>query len=1104
MKELTIGRHPDNDIVIDSPKVGRHHAKIVSGDDGIVQIVDLQSVNGTFVNGRKVKSPLPIRPGDRIMLANVPLPGNWNEILAGRKPAASHPEPATPTPPPQQAAPTVIPASVLYDFTTDVDAIFSSETTKLKSIIDTFKSEELPVRRHSSPRHFSEDVLDLLIERYDFIGSRIDGLLKRFEKECSTFQESYEADMKKLDVTYQFRLAGSRGEAELAAALAEVDQRKDLMHQRLTEMRKTVLPWVNAIIDEYYTKNPPFFGRRMELATAESDVWDTLPRSSVDIQKTFLLGMKTIHYRILGEPVELRQRQYCQSIYGGNLLFRYSKKTRQSCFEAVNTLLARMLAAAPGGNVRVTMVDPAEMEGTSSQMKGLDKKLFRIVSRYDDFVSLVNALASHTENIIQNLLQGDILNIAEYNLGKTEKVPFEVVVLKDVPAGFGGDLPARIAKLLRTGPKAGVSLVVLADTDAASLSQEFNNTLQQLEDAFTSAQCETYDFTSSPGGDNIAPKYHYEKFSPGIISAVVAKVNKSLEVKTETILRFGEYMLPTNEWWTGLSANRIDLAFGLTQEMKTAALQITQESGQNTAIVIGIPGSGKSVFLHTIIASAITRYSPAELQLYLLDFSGVEFNVYAKHKLPHARVIAPEAEREFGLSILREVFEEGNRRMALCRQNGVTNIVELKRSNPDIIVPRLLVVVDEFQKIFEIENDNISKEANAKIHAIIQEYRKFGINLILATQKLPAKNIVPYDLIANRVVFKSDPNDFNNLIRWPHNTPAPRLQTGMCIYNNESGAEMANSLARSYFINASGELEAILNQLTEFAAMHQEALSDEPLRVFRSDELPRFTRRIVADGHSTPSDLPREVGIYLGESIAIAPTHVFAPLTKDSNNNLLVIGGLPQIAKGITFHSMISAIAAHTEKMCYVFLFNFMTDDDPSQSLLRGKLFSSASDYCNLNSPQSPDQVKDYLLYIKDNVVDARKNNPSEPYYHFYLTFFDFQRARMFDGSGSRGDLQSECARLLEYILKNGPMVGVFTFLQVDNLANLTRLGYNAQNLFCHRVALQMSERDSEKIVGNASANKLLILNRPSSNFRALYYNEVTNSLSKLKPYSIT
>ena len=239
----------------------------------------------------------------------------------------------------------------------------------------------------------------------------------------------------------------------------------------------------------------------------------------------------------------------------------------------------------------------------------------------------------------------------------------------------------------------------------------------------------------------------------------------------------------------------------------------------------------------------------------------------------------------------------------------------------------------------------------------------------------------------------------------------------------------------------------------------------------------------------------------MGESIAIAPCHVYVPLTKESNNNILIIGGVPNIAKGIAYHALLSAVVAHKEKACNVILMNFMMDDDPLQGAFRSQMFASVSEYCNLYEAKNAEDAKDLLQDIKENIIDARKNDPTLPMTHFFISIFEFQRGHMFDGTGGRGDMQSECARLLEYTLKNGPMVGVFTMLQVDNLANLGKIGYNATNLFCHRIALQMSDRDSDKIVGNSSANKLLVLNRPATNYRALYYNNVNNTMAKFKPY---
>lgn len=50
---VTIGRHPDNEIVIDNRLVSAHHAKIVQTKNGL-QLIDLNSTNGTYVNNDQV------------------------------------------------------------------------------------------------------------------------------------------------------------------------------------------------------------------------------------------------------------------------------------------------------------------------------------------------------------------------------------------------------------------------------------------------------------------------------------------------------------------------------------------------------------------------------------------------------------------------------------------------------------------------------------------------------------------------------------------------------------------------------------------------------------------------------------------------------------------------------------------------------------------------------------------------------------------------------------------------------------------------------------------------------------------------------------------
>ncbi len=65
---LTIGRKDSNDIVLAFRNVSSFHA-IVECVDGIVYVEDLNSTNGTFVNGQKVDGRVPLKNGDRVRFA---------------------------------------------------------------------------------------------------------------------------------------------------------------------------------------------------------------------------------------------------------------------------------------------------------------------------------------------------------------------------------------------------------------------------------------------------------------------------------------------------------------------------------------------------------------------------------------------------------------------------------------------------------------------------------------------------------------------------------------------------------------------------------------------------------------------------------------------------------------------------------------------------------------------------------------------------------------------------------------------------------------------------------------------------------------------------
>lgn len=109
---VRIGRRPDNDLVFDPKRdllVSGHHAEI-RHVEGRTLVLDVGSKNGTFVNGERIRAPMPLMPGDRIELGPEG-PEFTVEVLADpgetafpesalAMPAPRRVRPDDPTPPP--------------------------------------------------------------------------------------------------------------------------------------------------------------------------------------------------------------------------------------------------------------------------------------------------------------------------------------------------------------------------------------------------------------------------------------------------------------------------------------------------------------------------------------------------------------------------------------------------------------------------------------------------------------------------------------------------------------------------------------------------------------------------------------------------------------------------------------------------------------------------------------------------------------------------------------------------------------------------------------------------------------------------------------------
>ena len=215
-----------------------------------------------------------------------------------------------------------------------------------------------------------------------------------------------------------------------------------------------------------------------------------------------------------------------------------------------------------------------------------------------------------------------------------------------------------------------------------------------------------------------------------------------------------------------------------------------------------------------MITNLALRYSPDEVELYLVDFKkGVEFKAYARSLLPHARVVAIESEREFGLSVLQRLDAELRTRGDMFRKRGTQDVKAYRAAVPDARLPRILLIIDEFQELF-VEDDRIAQESALLLDRLVRQGRAFGIHVLLGSQTLGGAYTLARSTIgqmAVRIALQCSEADAH-LILSEDNTAARLLtRPGEAIYNDANGLYEGNHPFQIVWL-ADGERDEYLQQ----------------------------------------------------------------------------------------------------------------------------------------------------------------------------------------------------------------------------------------------------------------------------------------------------
>jgi hypothetical protein len=788
-----------------------------------------------------------------------------------------------------------------------------------------------------------------------------------------------------------------------------------------------------------------------------------------------------------------------------SLLLQASDAGRAVAVQTLQAITFRMLTALPPGKVRFVIVDPVGLGQNFAAFMHLadyDEQLVasRIWTEGPHIEQRLADLTLHMENVIQKYLRNQYETIMDYNAQAGEVAePFRVLVVANFPVNFSPEAIRRLLSIMQSGPRCGVLTLVsvdtkvplpkgfdLADLEANSLNFSWDGQRFRWKDA----DFETYPLTLESPPDN------------EFVNRLLAQVGQAAQNAQRVEVPF-EFIAPSEEeWWHADSRKGLRVALGRAGATQRQCLDLGKGTAQH-ALIAGKTGSGKSSLLHALITNLALIYSPDEVELYLIDFKkGVEFKTYAVHDLPHARVIAIESEREFGLSVLQRLDAELRMRGERFRDARAQDVNAYRQAVPDARMPRILLIVDEFQEFFT-EDDRIAQETAQLLDRLVRQGRAFGMHVLLGSQTLGGAYTLArstIDQMAVRIALQCSEADAHLILSDDNSAARLLSRPGEAIYNDANGLVEGNNPFQVVWLG-DDRREQYLTRIHDLIAQHPPRLREAPI-VFEGNAPADVSRnhllnQCLGEAVSAESENRQEQRAWLGEAMAINELTA-APFRRHHGSNLLLIGQQEEISLGVLTTAVVALAAQMGPSASTRF---YVVDGRQAETPTEGPLARLPQVLPQTIRLSGWRDVPAIVSKLSAEIERRQKEATAAP--AVYLVLFGVQRLRDLrrqedDFSFMRkGEEAPNPAQQFATLLREGSPLGIHTLLWCDTLNNLQRtLDRPSMRELTMRVVFQMNVSDSSNLIDSPLASKLGL-------HRALFFNEEDGRLDKFRPYGI-
>lgn len=566
--------------------------------------------------------------------------------------------------------------------------------------------------------------------------------------------------------------------------------------------------------------------------------------------------------------------------------------------------------------------------------------------------------------------------------------------------------------------------------------------------------------------------------------------------------------LPTlkmEDWWKGDATKRIEAQIGISDDNQPLSVYFGVDDENRPCAhgaIIAMTGAGKTALFHTLIASLATRYSPQELQLVLMDGKmGVGFNAY--RTLPHVEAISLNTKPALARSLLAELVDEMLQRNALFKEYGVEHFIAYRqKDSPGGILPRILLIADEYQILFEDDQD---EEAASTLLKLSEQARSVGIHLLLGSQHASPAYMSHRDLIFSnihlRIAMKMPAIEITSSSEFGPNARAliekTCTKTGRVVINDHAGDDTKNISGAVAFLDDS-KREVLIEHLSSQSINtkshiildgdSQPGLYENPIfmQLLTNNywdnpaAVQQFARKSIRDnglGVHDWSITEHPIALFLGRKQSVRG-QALVVLRRRQYENVCIVGESQLERTSMLASSMVSACLQFSPKQLgFFFADGGLAGEEWSDILSEAVQAIDYTGYKISFAQQDRDITKVVTNMFNEMTKrqSLRENRQADlPSVIFVLSEAErVQALQRIDGD--YGPENSVIGQQLESLLEKGPSVGIHVLAAFSTLgaAKTVLDERKIQLLFRHKIAMQMSEDDSFDFVRNPGAAKL-------------------------------